>query len=284
MQNLATQTPDRVESAAEARAIFASVEHLIAKQVSCRLEQSLAESRKIIFIYQMGKVGSTSYARCLEQFPGLDVHHTHRLNPGENQEMLESFLDKGLLKLALRERRWQAIYDFLQNHRGCVYFISAIRDPIARNMSAFFQNLHLSDSKNAAPLIEQFFTCYPHRVPLDWFETQFHQTFGINVLEKPFSKELGWSSFQEKGYHCLIMTAESSETQKIQALNEFLVTDLKEIPRENSGDSKDYAHIYKKFKNDINVPVNYMETMLNSPVISHFYTQDQISGFRRRWN
>jgi len=284
MQNLATQIPDRVETPTEARAIFASVEHIIAEQVTRRLEQSLTEGRKIVFVYQMGKVGSTSYARCLEQFPGLDVHHTHRLNPGENQKMLKHFLDKGLLKLALREHRWQVTYDFLQNHRECVYFISAIRDPIARNMSAFFQNLHLSDSKNTAPLIEQFFASYPHRVPLDWFETQFHQTFGIDVLEKPFSEELGWGSFQEKNYHCLIMTAESSETQKIQALNEFLATNLKEIPRENSGDNKDYARIYKKFKNDINVPANYVETMLNNAVVSHFYTQDQISGFRRRWN
>src|ERR1700741_1041287 len=92
------------------------------KQIQDKFNKSIASHTPII-VYQMGKVASMSvYTSLKEQYPGITLHR-HELIPTEWQ-------DATLLNHA-------------NNFHQPLLIISMMRDPIARNISAFFQNFEV---------------------------------------------------------------------------------------------------------------------------------------------
>ncbi|MCF6263982.1 MAG: hypothetical protein L3J24_10405 [Xanthomonadales bacterium] len=252
----------------------------------CQLQTAQENNKKIVLVYQMGKVGSTTYTSSLEKLQSLEVFHIHRLKHQSNQSMIKYLLSLGHADLALKEFRWQVISQYINQHKPQLYIISAMRNPIARNMSAFFQNKSLGNLKNERDielLIEGYLSKYNHDLPITWFDEQFNDALGINILDYPFNKQKGWVTFRQHNIHCLLMTAEAKDSEKASAINAFLDTSLSRLLRKNSGESKDYAFLYKSFKGKINLPASYINAQLNNKVVRHFYTHNQIQEFKCQW-
>ena len=283
MTDTLASIPARAESSAIATKIYQNSKAQVAVEIKQRLEQAVKQTKKIVLVYQMGKVGSKTYAHKLAQEHGLLVLHVHRLNPSDNKKMVAHYLQNGQPRLASREHQWQAIYQFITERDLPIYIVSAMREPVARNISAYFQNLSSTDDPEASRLINQFFSDYPHRVPLEWFESQFNQALGIDIEQYPFDRKQGWSLIEKENYHCLLMTAEAEDEEKVRALNQFLNLRISDLPHQNSGELKNYADIYARFKTDIKIPASYIETMLNNQLVEYFYRSGQIANFRKHW-
>ena len=165
-----------------------------------------------------------------------------------------------------------------------------VRDPVARNMSAFFENLeHKTNLALFTPttdLIDKFFKSYPHGIPEQWFDEELKQVFGFDVFSLSFdhvSKSLR-SDFG--GYRFLVLRTEESNSEKEALLREFLNTPDLSLGFFNVGGRKQYADVYKEFRSAIKKDArfrDYVNEIYRSRYARHFYTDVELTEFKRQW-
>jgi len=239
-----------------------------------RVRRSFAEGP--ILLLQMGKVGSKSVQAGLEAL-NLDrpIYHAHFLSrertaltenqrrkffrtdqynylrrPWLNQFLLREFQKQG------DKRKWK--------------LITLTREPVGRNISAFFENLAVKTSEVSGEyvissdyyriepttvtvdepqkLARLFFDRATHDSPLKFFDREIRDIFGIDVLSEGFSPEKGYGIYHSDRVDLLVLRLESLADCAGLALNEFLgIEDFKVINR-NIGDKKVYAPLYDAFK------------------------------------
>jgi FkbM family methyltransferase len=231
----------------------------------------------------MGKVGSTSVARALGTID-TPVFHVHHLT--------QDILDKVASDLKQN--------DLPDGHIGESYrvlkeivepglpasLVSLVRDPIARNISAFFQNKKLMGGSisDIDQLIAKFIDTYPHNVPLDYFDLQIKSIFGVDVFDKPFDHAKHRQIVEHDKYSMLVLRVEDSDEQKQAALREFFGDDSLVVSRANIAANKPYSKTYSKFIDRIELPQSYINKMLESKFARHFYTDDELAGFADKWS
>ncbi len=177
--------------------------------------EQLRYGKPPLLVFQMGKVGSTTLVRSLGTL-NLDrpIYHSHlltwpRIKETESQRK-KLFLTE---RYAHLKRPWlngfirRQIDKGLKNGKWKV--ISLVREPIARNVSTFFENLEVETIKeNEAyqiaseyygfgPLtvnirkpeeLDQIFILndFRHDTPLTFFDLEFKSVLKFDVFEHPF--------------------------------------------------------------------------------------------------
>lgn len=263
--------------------------------------------RDPILVYQMGKVGSASVPHSLESLDlDVPIHHVHVLTDFDSREEHARRTRPNptpTLDEIGRGRVVRELIDDAEYERLSV--ITMVRDPIARNVSAFFQNLleHIPDAlerRTAGTLdvddcIESFFAEYIHddpssgtsgvasAWPLTWFDDELRAVFGIDVYCKPFPRELGYCFYDRRGVRVLLIRLEDLDACVGPAMRAFLgIRRFKLLPS-NRGEAGEYADIYRSFLDRVRLPDRYIETMYGSRFATHFYTPAELAGFARRW-
>ena len=268
-------------------------------------------SKAPVIIFQMGKVGSKSIKRSLEAL-NLDmaIYHSHLLTKERIAETeksrkkffrteRESYLKRPWLNQFLRK-------EIRKKHDGKKWnVITLTRDPIARNVSAFFENLQVDiiDSNgtfqirsdyfnisrslvsldNVEVLIDLFFEKLRHNSPLEFFEKELKEAFGVDVYASEFPKSRGYKIYQNTLADVLLIRLENLSSCAQEAFNEFLNINNFILKSENIGAQKIYAPLYKKFLQTITWPESYLDTFYESKFMKHFYTENEIEGFRDNW-
>lgn len=235
----------------------------------------------------MGKVGSSSVMRSLVSHGVRPVFHVHRLNPVHREKLRQ----EGITESRAYEMEAVEIYRHVIQKQHPAKIISLVRDPVGRNVSAFFQNMDaLPGLTRAGGLREPdklralFLDAYPHAVPLEWFDIEMRQTLGIDVYAQPFPKEQGHTVRRRGPFEVLILRAELPDPAKAGAIQQFLGVDAFEITRENVTAKKDYAAVYEVFKKDLVLPAAYLDRMYGAQYTRHFYTPEEIGRMRSRWS
>lgn len=248
-----------------------------------------SESAKVpILIYQMGKVGSSSILEALTAL-NLSVIHLHTLNQ-RNIVAAEDRSAKRGLSLPAHIRASKRVRAKLIGHGKPLRIVTAVRDPIARNISAYFQNLNTFrqrkkdfDTAELEGMMKQFVKVYPHDLPLGWFDTEIKEILGVDVYEYPFPQTAGTQIIQQNEIRILILRAETPDETKVRALRAFLDIPEMVIEPKNVGANKDYSEYYNHFLECIRLPNEYINKMYESRYAKHFYTPEEILKFRERW-
>lgn len=261
--------------------------------------------RPPLIIYQMGKVGSTSLLISLkERNLPFELFHVHVLehqwiNQVHSQyrhasrvhgkalvrsHVLESMYLRSLLDRDFKNINWN--------------IITLVRDPVARNISAFFQALpiylpelfqeqqasNLSIENRVLSLHTSFQEEFKeHDTPLTWFETHLEPVFGIDVYQSSFPKDLGYQIIRENNVNILLLRLENLDTVAENAFKEFLEIENFAVNNLNVGEQKSYSDFYERFKKQFQPSSDYIDRMYNSRYMHHFYTPLEISNFRERW-
>lgn len=241
-----------------------------------------------ILIYQMGKVGSAAIRDSLDGI-GKENYQVHYLD-SKKLENLTARHEKLGMKIPPHILRSQQVLSGKLLEENDVKIITLLRDPVARNVSAFFQNLesyfpgiHI-DELDGQVLIDTFIAKYPHRISIDWFRNEFFQTTGIDVCANPVQENAGNYTFAHKNIDALLIKVESSDHSKLEALRSFLdLPNSFRLLKTNIGDEKSYSEKYKEFKSKIVLPTNYLDEMYNSILIRHYYNEDDITKMRTKW-
>lgn len=240
-----------------------------------------------VIVYQMGKVGSSSISRSLRKQLAGPVFHVHRMNA----DNIRNFYD--IHKRKDRHPPDETVGLLLNRHltnKKPAKIISLVREPIERNISAFFQNHEWfvgkrldQDPNDIDTLSNIFFTAYDHSVPLTWFDIEMKPVVGIDVYRYPFPFEKGYMIIKHPPYELLIIKLEVEDSIKEEAVKKFLKLDDFRLSSHNVGDDKEYALIYNEFKTRINIPDDYLERMCNARFTRHFYSAEEITAIREKW-
>jgi hypothetical protein len=256
----------------------------------------------------MGKVGSTTVHRALKNCGlGVPIYHIHNLTKNDLNNGEKIF--KELFPQQIPHVVWQGQYlrnRLMQGLKGKKWkIITLVRDPIARNISVFFQwpnmiitelngkynisskiyNYNVEIKKEQIDiLIRIFLDKVKHELPLTYFYSQFLEMLGIDIYSETFPKSLGYKIYYRGQIEILLVRLENLNTVAREAFKEFLGIENLVIKASNIGThKKDFGSLYRVFKERIKLPVPYIEMMYNSQYAQHFYTQAEIHNFKRRW-
>ena len=268
--------------------------------------------RAPVVIFQMGKVGSTSIKRSLQALnPDMAIYHSHLLSKeriAETEKKRKKFFRTE--RVSYLKRPW--MNQFLRKEIGRKQggrkwkVITLTRDPIARNVSTFFENLEVQaiDTNGAFEirsdyydilrsvvtlddmhlLVDLFFNKLRHESPLEFFDRELKGIFGVDVYASEFPKSRGYHIYRSTQADVLLIRLENLNTCAREAFKEFLGIDNFTLKSENVGLQKIYAPLYKKFLDSITWPESYLDKFYESKFMKHFYTQNEIKGFRENWH
>ncbi len=226
-----------------------------------------------LLIYQMGKVGSSSvYYSAKKTYPGY-VMHLHNFNDANKNYKIKTFKDWGC-----------------QNKRP-IKIISLTREPVGRNVSAFFQNLEkitddtgIPENISAESLQKLFLdnNKMNHDEPLTWFDDNLLKDFEIDIYKSPFPIS-GWQIVKNGNTEVLIIKSEIEDSIKEAIIRTFLVDNTFKLELHNLGNTKGYAMLYNAFLTKIKLPATYLDRLLLSKYCTHFYNAAERESVRERW-
>lgn len=265
-----------------------------------------------ILLLQMGKVGSKSVQAGLESLH-LDraIYHAHFLSP-ERTALTEKQRRKFFRtnQYSYLRRPWlnQFLLHTFQNEDVTKRWkvITLTREPVGRNISAFFENLLVkpmeavgefeisSDYYRIDPIVvsvdepqvlgKLFFDKATHDSPLRFFDREIRDIFGIDVLTEGFSPTKGYGIYRSDRADLLVVRLESLADCAEGALKEFLGIDGFRTINRNIGAKKIYAPLYEAFKRCAIFDSDYIETLYDSKFMRTFYSSDEIAAARATWS
>jgi len=280
------------------------------------LRRALLHGKPWVLVNSMGKVGSSSVHKTLSTH--LDTYksfHLHWLN-FNNLTMDEKFIKTFYQKGRMDNSKMGILPDYILNgyyisknldkiaERSRIKLITMTRDPVARNISAFFENLpyffgyKISDNlqvKTPGQIATELCKIFKDDFigqnkigfidgdPLTWFDEEIKEVIGVNVYSTPFHREKGYTIFQNKKADLLVMRLEDLDNIFPEAISEFLSISPTKLESTNRGGKKPYAEVYSIFKEKIELPDEYIEELYTSKYAKHFYSDDEITKFRNKW-
>ncbi|MBI4762490.1 MAG: putative capsular polysaccharide synthesis family protein [Chloroflexota bacterium] len=254
-----------------------------------------------IIVFQMGKVGSrTVYESLVRTYRKLrqpvDIYHSHILCNFENAEAIirkERINPGPTLAVINAGRELRREIDSSPTRQWRI--ITLVRDPIARNVGTFFQVLdeHIPNWQekysNGMLHVEEVQQAFLnarsiHSEPVRWFDEQLLPVFGVDVFSEPFPRETGYKIYNANSrMPVLLIRLEDLNRVGALALQEFLGLKDIELVSTNIGEEKEYAELYRLFKQNP-LPKDYINEMYSSRCAQTFYTPADIAGFTLKWS
>jgi hypothetical protein len=270
-----------------------------------------------ILIYQMGGVGSSSIRNSL--FRSNDprtrlVLMCHEFFPIRNRDLdriviepeyrgylawecdhdrrvFEQFSLARRLSWLFRKKFYtQRIYQAYVKAGGQLRVITIVRDPMAHNISLFFQvfDQYAGTSVQQSgcsvdELIRIFLERYVYSRPLTWFDAELKTTLGIDVFQHPFPVERGYAVVAAGDISLLVLRSELEDRQKADAIAKFLGLKDFKILRSNVTSEKAHGPLYEEFKRCIRVPDDLLKQLYESKYARHFYSDEERARLRARW-
>ena len=255
-----------------------------------------------LLVYQMGKVGSTSVVRSLlaAGWTGR-IYQFHGVDP-KNHAREEWFYRRNFGRDPQRPRHLWASQYFAQRLAARAppsrpwQVVTLVRDPVARNLSSFFQILQLeldwaayagrrlthraSVSELSRLFLEQVDW---HDDPLEWFDVEFKPVFGMDVYASPFPRAQGYGIYANERAHVLVLKLEHLERCAREAFRRFLGLENFSLTAANVARAKPVGPLYQQFTASIILPPEYLDRMYTSRYAQHFYSAAELASFRARW-
>jgi hypothetical protein len=234
-----------------------------------------------LFSYQMGKVGSSSIKHTIEE--RYRVFHCHTQREFE-------------INLGIVNKR---------DPCGMIDLITATRDPIGREISAFFQNITAMHhgygvgaredvlKMDVGELIDIFRERWANHPRLPdttiWFDRAFLPATGINIYDHAFDRERGWTIFRHDRWRVLVTRFEDINRNYVEAINAYLGERFgpdavcAELRSANLSEKKWYSELMREFKSRITFTPGEIEELYSSPYCAHFYTPGEIETMKSKW-
>lgn len=236
--------------------------------------RSLAALRSspLVALYQMGKVGSQAIEDALareDKGPTIHFHFIAHLR---------------------RQKPWEArLLGICLSQELPLRVISPVREPVSRNLSAFAHDFRGSfsarmqdfETKHLQTISLQKYD--RHRLGLDWFDTEFYKTLGIDAYARPFDTDRGFTRLSAGNVAVLVIQSELEDAAKEKILCDFLDLERLHLTRRNTADDRDYKGNYREFRDSVWLPSQYLDEMYSSRFARHFYSEEQLRHFRARW-
>ena len=215
------------------------------KEIGHRLRKRIRlvgiRGRDPILVYQMGKVGSSTVARTLEETDlSSPIVHLHNLNSEKVAENVASlranpgYLDGHVVTSAILEEK-----DLAWGRFPCC-IVTLTREPVGRAISFAFEDWRrqLPEVKDLEELdVDRMIRLVrrklrsgsPHADPGRWFEREIEAVFGIDVMSVPYDFERGFVTLRRGPVEVLILRMEDLNRSLAAGLADLLDLDREEV-------------------------------------------------------
>lgn len=246
-----------------------------------------------VLVYQMGKVGSAAVHKSLTSYRlGRSIYHIHNLNKEQAKEELARHIEMSGSSRSY-DYLWHSLFlcDLVRKPSSEKWpIITLVREPVKRNVSAFFQALDrinpelyqrgIKGNIEVDKLLDYFLNSFKqHSVPEIWFDRQLKNVFDVDVYSNPFPREKGYCIYESETAKVLLIRLENLEQCAGKAFNEFLGIQNFVLLTANIGENKAYKKMYKAFLAEAKLPDSYLKKIYNSKFTQHFYSKDEINLF-----
>lgn len=219
---------------------------------------------EIILIYQPAKVASSTVYKSILNY-NRNVLHCHMLdNIGEDEDSMLRLLELKSGKI-----------------------ICLVRDPVARQIAAMWQNIHqvqrYSATVNFAEIEKYYFPEQFAGGEFSWFDKQMKKVFNIDVFEYPFDQEKGYSIIKKGNIEVLLMKMEKLNDLEA-VIGEFLNIENFKLDNENVGSEKPYRFAYRDYKANFKLPKEVLDNVyVKNKHTKHFYSEQERETFYNKW-
>ena len=249
-----------------------------------------------ILVFQMAKVGSSSVVAALRALNRPEpVVHVHILTDFEGIEK-KQVRRMPSPKLVLEQlEHFKTIRKWIDDAPAGTIpkVITMMREPVGRNISAFFESIELyypnfverldRDELTLEDVTETFLHLFIQRIPEVWFNMQLRATFDIDVFSEPFDHEKGYGILRNSRCETLVFRTEDLDRAFEAGIEEFLGWKGVRPVTLNTAEDKKIRSFIKKFASQP-FPDWYLTAMYSTQAATHFYTPEELARFRRKYS
>jgi len=270
-------------------------------RVKSRLKiQNTEKPNFSIIVFHMGNAGSKavqeSLIRSYESLGlSMNVYHSHILCGFDEAEEIihrERLNPEQKLAAINQGRELRKMIDVSGDRQWKI--ISVVRDPVARNIGAFFQALeeHIPDWKQRYAdgkltiddVQKAFLNAGSSHTELDrWFDEQLLPVSGVDIFAEAFPRDTGYKIYDhDSKMPVLVIRWEDLERIGGLALQEFLGLGNIELIDGYTGGEEESADLYRLFKQN-GLPDRYLQEVYSTKYVKTFYTETEIARFCVNW-
>lgn len=232
------------------------------------------ESDGYVFIYTPPKVGSTTLVSSLRVSLGnsYSIVHIH-------DEVMLNVLT-GVANVSINE-----IINYLSSTGKVVYVIDVYRTPIERKMSEFFEKLSPYHFNNTEENInhysinrvsERFNALFPHIGNGDHYLDKYN-------IDGPSSFDFKKKyTVQKKNNITYVKLRLCDSSMWAATLSTIFNADIVMIT-DYQTDSKGIGELYKRFKREYKLPVNYLEDIKKCGYLKLYYSEQERHDYLNAW-
>lgn len=243
-----------------------------------------------VFIYQMGKIGSTTLEHSLPNAVHIHAFYFKNHTCPVRLFGLRKFSFVHGLHIIEQTLLWWYIRRVFKQRRKQgkkTKIITLVREPLERNQSMFFHDLDAylyaahtncmntrskpisTRSQPSSMLVDVFNEEFDHDYPLNWFDNEFYVMTGINIFDYAFDKVQGSMLINKEGVDILCLRSDKL-SDNVQQLSDFVGKSV-EIESMNKAEEKWYGELYKQFKMNYVTPNSIVNKIQNSQFYQHFF-------------
>ncbi|MDA8418945.1 MAG: hypothetical protein M0Z90_07935 [Desulfobacteraceae bacterium] len=255
-----------------------------------------------VFIWQMGKVGSSTV------FKSLLPHANPRISLAPVVSESPRWL---ICNNLIQTHSIKPLYDVLHHSEEEFVIISLVRDLLARNISTIFQSMNYSEpwrndyfiagmeEFQAMPYEQQEQAITGHLRRLNtgcsvtsWYDNLLKSHFYypeidrhfIDIYAKPFDWEQGFQIYESKSGRVRMIIIRLEDLDEVAGeLGKFMGLDDFKLRHDNLASNKWYQPIYKKFNSRYKPTASELQSIYGSKFMNYFYSPEQINRFTSRW-
>lgn len=244
---------------------------------------SVPQPAPMAVVYTPGKDGGTSATNALRN-AGLECHHFHRLSPAVLKREMRNALDRDMLPPAFIANAAGLRPTLIEGRRD-VRYIAMVRDQLERTLAALFQTMHrrqdgLTPDNSPAEIFETWLNHTNHTHGLDWFDHEYRDQLGIDVLNLPFDKAKRFQHYPE--HKLLVLRMDCSADVKNAAISAHVGRNVR-LGHANVGSQKGYATAYSAVKDMAWATDSLIDAVYGSRHMRHFWTEAELDVMRAKW-
>lgn len=247
------------------------------------------DKRKLVFVYTQPKVGSTSIVSSLRLYAIDKIHviHVH---------------DETMLQM-LGNIQFVSIQDIINYNRvnlnKDVYVINVYRSPIERKISAFFEKIgsfhfnntdkNLNDNPNYTlqRIITRFNNIFTHIAIGDhYLDLYIDNLTNQNQVIEPFCfdfKNKYMLQIGRNGVKYITLRLKDAQNCWNNILSTIFSTPIK-VVSDYESKNKEFASLYKRFKDAYHVPTNYLQDIQDSDkYLDFYYDANEKQEYIQKW-
>lgn len=255
-----------------------------------RVVQAFEGTDRIVLTHTYGKVGSTAIHKAINKQPGYQSFQTHVISEeGVAESRQSNPEDPEQIHLLVGE----ALRHVLELHPDRqVRVITLVRDPVARAVSDLFENpgRFVEDGEIRGVALEQLVAIATRHAlqsfdyAENWFDRELSAIVGFDFFTRDFDRMKGFELYQEGRFELLAGKLEQLSDNGAGYLGRFLDMGgdfpvLKTRARSATAD----ALLYEQVRKNLKLPAEALDEIYSGRVCKHFYSDEELDRFRRRW-